>query len=300
MSLHWESYYVDEKDFNYLANYNEPIPVSGDVFCGNVGVELRTFTGKFMLALYDANIKAIRKLNSSNPIFKTMPNRDILLLNDFLSNDEINTVIVDGFFGTGKTAMVCSYLVTGILKELNEGNGIPSVYLTKPHESLGRTYGHLPGELFDKIKEEFMSYFQYFERFGHPHLVDKLLESDRNLLNIMVFEYMRGRDIDEGWVVLDEAQNTSYKEMLAFVSRIGDGAKLVIIGDSSPWQIDKKENTPSNNGLTMIKEVFAGKKYAGIVELRTMKHILRGKRLQDIYEKYSQHGEVIGVGGKVS
>lgn len=95
---------------------------------------------------------------------------------------------------------------------------------------------------------------------------------------------MRGRDIEDGWIVLDEAQNTSNKEMSGFLSRPGDKAKVVVLGDTSPYQIDLKGNSPDSNGLKYAKDVYIGKKYAGYVSLRTRAHILRGNRAKDLYD----------------
>src|SRR5690606_17678083 len=203
------------------------------------------------------------------------------LYNDFLLNENINTIIVDGIFGTGKTSTLCAHL-TPILSKMLRGEGdLQKVYISKPNESLGRGYGYLPGELIDKVTFEFMSYYQYFDRFYQPGFTDKLIS--RDILEIVVFEYLRGRDFESGWVILDEAQNTSVKEMISFLSRVGDNAKLVILGDSSNYQIDKKGNDKDNNGLSFVKEIYKTKKYVGYVELNTANHIIRGQRVKDMY-----------------
>lgn len=290
--MNWARYYVEDHEFRRLVENNEPIPVPNGELEPNSGVEVYSSNG-MLNAVYDAELGAIRKLNGYNPQFTSFPNRDLLLLNDHLLNEHVNTIVVDGFFGTGKTSMVCAHLVEGLLKQMRgEVGGIPVAYLSKPHESLGKTYGHLPGDLFDKTYEEFTSFFQYFDRFGVPYLVDVLMgrrelinssKPEQPLLYVLVFEYLRGRDIDSGWVVLDEAQNTDVKDMSAFISRVGDEAKLIILGDTTPTQIDKKGNTPENNGLTFAKEIFAGKKYAGYVEMQSVKHIIRGQRVKDLF-----------------
>lgn len=285
----WESYEVSKEELEDLINNNQPISVSSDKFSPNIGVEVFSLEGGFYNTIYDANLGALRKINAKNPVFSSMPNRDIMLYNDMLLNPDINTIIVDGFFGTGKTSTVCAHLVTGLMNWMNGKEGISKAYISKPHESLGNSYGHLPGTLEEKTKEEFVSYIQYFERFGQPYLVDSLMYGDKNkgipkMLEIMVFEYLRGRDIDQGWVILDEAQNTSVKEMSAFISRVSDNAKLIIIGDSNFTQLDRKGNTSKKNGLTFAKEVYRNKKYAGIIEMATKKHILRGQRLRDLYD----------------
>jgi len=279
----WQPYFVDETKYKNLMERGVPIEVPSDAFKCNCGVELYSDSGNMSIAVYDDNLKAIRKLRKHNPIFNSIPNRDLILYNDYLLDENITTVIVDGIFGTGKTSTLCSHLVSGLYNFLSGKEGIPKAYISKPHETLGKGYGYLPGDLEDKTLYEFSSYYQYFNRFGQPGLVDKLRNPEFDMLEILVFEYLRGRDIEEGWVILDEAQNTDYKEMISFVSRIGDDAKLIIIGDTSAYQIDKKSNSNEVNGLSFIKNLYVGKSYVGYVELKTPKHILRGQRVRDLY-----------------
>lgn len=279
--MHWRPYQVTEDALEKLCKYNQPIPVANGLFEPNSGVELFTLTGKVYNAIYDPVLGAIRQLNGYNPQFDSMPNRDLLLYNDLLLNPDVNTVIVNGFFGTGKTSIVCSHLVHGLMQRYNGGEGIPAAYLSKPHESLGKSYGHLPGDLMgEKTKHEFKSFTQYFDRFGQPYLADELMSE--NMLHILVFEYLRGIDIERGWVILDEAQNTDKKEIISFISRLEDPVKVIVLGDSSPYQIDKSKNSVSDNGLAFAIEAYRGKKYAGVVELNTEKHILRGRRVKDL------------------
>lgn len=284
----WKQLIVSDSEFRGLVENGTPIEVKD--FYYNCGVEVYSEKGGMINAVYDANIKAIRKINDYNPKFEKSPNRDIALYNDFLLNENINTIIVDGIFGTGKTSTLCAHL-TPILSKMLRGEGdLQKVYISKPHESLGRGYGYLPGELIDKVTFEFMSYYQYLDRFYQPGFTDKLISND--ILEIVVFEYLRGRDFESGWVILDEAQNTSVKEMISFLSRVGDNAKLVILGDSSNYQIDKKGNDKDKNGLTFIKELYKTKKYAGYVELNTVNHILRGQRVKDMYLTLKNGGGV--------
>ena len=276
----WKQHFVSGNDFKRLVENGAPIEVSNSQFCSNCGVELYGENGGMVNAVYDANIGAIRKLNDHNPVFTKSPNRDIALYNDFLLNKDITTIIVDGIFGTGKTSTLCAHLTPVLNKMLRDG-GAEKVYISKPHEILGRGYGYLPGELLEKVEFEFMSYYQYFDKFGQPGLAQKLISYD--ILELLVFEYIRGRDIDSGWVILDEAQNTNKKEMISFLSRVGDDAKLVILGDSSEYQIDKKSNSIEDNGLIFIKNIYMNKKYAGCVEFNSVNHILRGQRVKDMY-----------------
>ena len=302
--MNWETCLVEEWEMESLIKYNHVIEVKGNPLTPNAGVEIHTSTGKRYNAIYDAELKGIRKLNTDNPQFKDMQNRDLVLYNDLLANPSVNTIIVDGFFGTGKTSTVSAHLIHGLEKELRNEEGICKAYISKPHVGIGQGYGYLPGDLHAKTLEEFKSFTQYFDRFGSPGFADMLLmrsveeesrftkqrvadfEEQKGLvapmLEILPFEYLRGRDIPEGWVILDEAQNTNEAEMASFVSRVGDDAKMIILGDSTSTQIDRRGNTSVKNGLAFAKETFADKKYAGYVELQSLSHILRGERVRDL------------------
>ena len=303
--MNWEKYQVEDWELDALIKHNRVIEVNGNPLTPNAGVEITTPTGKRYNAIYDPELRGIRKLNTSNPQFKDMQNRDLVLYNDLLTNPNVTTIIVDGFFGTGKTSTVSSHLVHGLLAELRgESDGIPKAYISKPHVGIGQGYGHLPGDLHDKTLEEFKSFTQYFDRFGSPGLADILMmrsveEEGRfmkeltkdyeakglvsPMLELLPFEYLRGRDIPEGWVILDEAQNTNDAEMASFISRLGDDAKTIILGDSTITQIDRRGNTSQKNGLIFAKEIYKNKKYAGYVEFQTLGHILRGERVRDLF-----------------
>lgn len=298
--MNWKICLVEDHELEMLKQYNEPIELRERDILPNAGVELHTPSGKRYNAVYDGALRKARQLNTYNPQFHAMKNRDLSLYNDHLLNPDVNTIIVDGFFGTGKTSTVCSHLVHGLMKELEQAEkGISKAYIAKPHVGVGDGYGYLPGDLPTKMAEELKSYTQYFNRFAGPGMADffmmrnieesgrmtkeRAADIDEAMLELLPFEYMRGLDIDRGWVVLDEAQNTNIKEMTTFLSRPDDVAKLIITGDTTKTQIDKRGNTPENNGLSFAKEIFHGKRYAAHIELQTLEHIIRGQRVRDLF-----------------
>lgn len=298
--MNWKVVEVELHELEGLKVHNQAIYPKDRDLIPNAGVELRTKDGERLNAIYDGNTRTIRRMNGYNPQFHTMKNRDLELYNDHLLNPDVNTIVVNGFFGTGKTSTVCSHLVPGLEATLEQrSGGIPKAYIAKPHVGAGESYGFLPGDLFDKMEQELKSYTQYFERFGHPGLADilmmrgideqgkmakaKVTPLQSPLLELLPFEYLRGRDVEEGWVILDEAQNTNRKEMTTFMSRPNDAAKMIISGDTTWTQIDRRGNTPENNGLSFAEETFKGKRYAGFVELQSVQHIIRGQRVRDLF-----------------
>ena len=286
--MNWETVQVSEEDFTALKTYNRPIETAGNIK-PHTPVVVDSILGQ-LNAVYDPQV-GIRKINDYNPQFKKSQNRDLALFNDFLSNDSINTVIVDGLFGTGKTSNVMGHVVTGLKTEK-----IKKLILSKPHVPTGSSYGHLPGPLEEKIAYEFKSYYQYFDRFWQVGMAEKLMmdlpifeesmDKKGPQVEAMVFEYLRGLDLeDDTWVILDEAQNTTIQEMVSFISRLNDGVKVIILGDTNPMQIDKHSlRKLENNGLHFLKEGFKNFSNSGTVELKSRSHILRGNRVKHLFD----------------
>lgn len=291
--MSWKVIEVSEQDFLLLKNHNMPIE-NISYLTPNEGVVVQSVSGQQMNAIFDVEV-GIRKINDYNPQFKSSKNRDLARLNDLLSNPKVNQIIIDGFFGTGKTSTVMAHVVEYLKKAKS-----PSVYISKPHVPVGKTYGHLPGELKDKIHFEFRSFYQYIDRFWQKGMADLIISlSDTDTvknsmaykelggihLEALPFEYIRGLDIEKGWVILDESQNTDIQEMVSFVSRNGDGVKLILMGDTSSAQIDRKSVLdPKKNGFSFIKEAYKDKPYSATVNLTTRNHIIRGERVKHLFD----------------
>jgi predicted ribonuclease YlaK len=298
--MSWKTVEVSEQDFLLLKDHNKPIEHINDI-TPNEGVVVQSVAGQQMNAIFEVGV-GIRKINDYNPQFKNSRNRDLARLNDLLNNPKINTIILDGFFGTGKTSNVMSFVVDYLKNDKN-----PSVYISKPHVPVGKSYGHLPGELKDKIHYEFRSYYQYIDRFwqkGMADLIISLSDVDVNKNSMafkelggihfeaLPFEYIRGLDIEKGWVILDESQNTDIQEMVSFVSRDGDDVKLILLGDTHSAQIDRKSVLdPKKNGFAFIKEAYKDKPYSAVVNLTTRNHIIRGDRVKHLYDAISSQNQ---------
>lgn len=291
--MSWKVIEVSEQDFLLLKDHNKPIENISDL-TPNEGVVIQSVAGQQLNAIFDVEV-GVRKINDFNPQFKNSRNRDLARLNDLLRNPKVNQITIDGFFGTGKTSTVMAHLVDYLKNSKN-----PSVYISKPHVPVGKSYGHLPGELKDKIHFEFRSYYQYIDRFWGKGMADAIVSlSDVDVnknsmaykelggihLEALPFEYIRGLDIESGWVILDESQNTDIQEMGSFVSRNGDNVKLILLGDTSSAQTDRKSVLdPKRNGFAFIKEAYKDKPYNANVNLTTRNHIIRGERVKHLYD----------------
>jgi predicted ribonuclease YlaK len=297
--MSWKVLEVSERDFLLLKDHNQPIECNAFMFEGelvrlanNEGVEVISSNGK-LNAIYDCDL-GIRRINDFNPQYSSSRNRDLALYNDLLANPKVNTIIVDGFFGTGKTSNLMAHVVEYLKNERKA-----HVIISKPHVPVGNSYGHLPGELKDKIHFEFKSFYQFIDRFWQEGMAEMLVgtaeipkssllykEVGGIKLEALPFEYIRGLDIEEEcWVILDEAQNTNLQEMITFVSRLGKKAKFVALGDTSSAQIDRKSVVnPEKNGFAFLKEVYKDKSYSGSVNLNSRNHILRGDRVKHLHD----------------
>ena len=150
-------------------------------------------------------------------------------------------VITCGYPGTGKTyvptVMACNAFLKG---------EIDKIFLTRPNVAAGRSLGFRPGDMMEKMAEWFSEIFQIMRHCLTPGFLDVSLK--RKNIEIVPFETMRGRSFRDGVVLLDEAQNTTPKEMKMFVTRIGD-AKVIANGDVLQSDLSQ------TSGLNTVMEI---------------------------------------------
>ena len=169
------------------------------------------------------------------------PNQHVYLQN--VANHDINFGI--GPAGTGKT-----YLAVACAVKALEQEDVRRILLVRPAVEAGEKLGFLPGDLAQKIDPYLRPlYDALYEMLGFER-VTKLME--RNVIEVAPLAYMRGRTLNESFVILDEAQNTTVEQMKMFLTRIGFGSKAVVTGDIT--QIDLPKHTPS--GLRHVIEVL--------------------------------------------
>ena len=149
--------------------------------------------------------------------------------------------------GTGKT-----YLAVACAVDALERNEVRRIILTRPAVEAGEKLGFLPGDLSQKVDPYLRPlYDALFEMLGFEK-VEKLIE--KQIIEIAPLAYMRGRTLNDSFIILDEAQNTTVEQMKMFLTRIGFNSKAVITGD--PSQIDLPRNVKS--GLKSAIEVLQG------------------------------------------
>ncbi|MBQ8623511.1 MAG: PhoH family protein [Oscillospiraceae bacterium] len=180
--------------------------------------------------------------------------------------------------GTGKTFLAVSMAVRAF-----KSHEINKIILTRPAVEAGEKLGFLPGDLQNKVDPYLRPlYDALFEMLGAETFA-KLQE--RGSIEVAPLAYMRGRTLDEAFVILDEAQNTSPEQMKMFLTRLGFNSKMVITGDIT--QIDLPH--PQKSGLVEALKVLKNVGDIGINHF-TEKDVVRHKLVQDIvkaYENYS-------------
>ena len=189
-----------------------------------------------------------------------------------------NTVTLGvGPAGTGKTYLAVAAAVAAFRdKQINR------IILTRPAVEAGERLGFLPGDLQSKVDPYLRPlYDALFDMLG-AETYQKYLE--RGNIEVAPLAYMRGRTLDDSFIILDEAQNTSREQMKMFLTRMGFGSKVVITGDIT--QIDLPGDKPS--GLKEAMKVLRGVEGVGICEL-SQQDVVRHVMVQRIIEAYAKY-----------
>jgi phosphate starvation-inducible PhoH-like protein len=172
------------------------------------------------------------------------PNQKVYLHR--IATHDINFGI--GPAGTGKT-----YLAVASAVEALEQNRVQRLILVRPAVEAGEKLGFLPGDLSQKVDPYLRPlYDALYEMLGFER-VAKLIE--RNVIEVAPLAYMRGRTLNDSFVILDEAQNTSVEQMKMFLTRIGFGSVAVVTGDLTQIDLPKHQKSGLRDALEVLKDV---------------------------------------------
>ena len=184
--------------------------------------------------------------------------------------------------GTGKTYLAIAMAVVAM-----KNKEIERIILTRPAVEAGEKLGFLPGDLAQKVDPYLRPLYDALHDMLGVETYQRLVE--RGAIEVAPLAYMRGRTLNDAFIILDEAQNTTSEQMKMFLTRLGMGSKMVITGDVT--QIDLPVGKRS--GLVEALEVLKGVDDIGIARL-THRDVVRHELVQAIvkaYEKYDQRNE---------
>lgn len=178
--------------------------------------------------------------------------------------------------GTGKTYLAVVLAVTA----LKEGK-VKRIVLTRPAVEAGESLGFLPGDLQEKVDPYLRPLYDALNDVLGPEAVAKSLE--RGLIEVAPLAYMRGRTLEDSFIILDEAQNTTPEQMKMFLTRLGFGAKMVVTGDVT--QIDLPRGKSS--GLVEAERILRSISEIGFIHF-TESDVVRHSLVQKIIMAYDQ------------
>jgi phosphate starvation-inducible PhoH-like protein len=193
--------------------------------------------------------------------------------------EESDIVFGIGPAGTGKT-----YLATAMALNYLYRNLVTRIILTRPAVEAGESLGYLPGNIEEKVNPYLRPlYDSIFDMLG-PEEYFSLME--KNIIEIAPLAFMRGRTLNNSFIILDEAQNTTKEQMKMFLTRLGFGSKMVITGDTT--QSDLPRNKES--GLLHAKRLFSNVAGIKIVEL-SKEDVVRHDLVKEIIRIYEEDEE---------
>ncbi|MEK8129665.1 PhoH family protein [Paenibacillus filicis] len=247
-------YVLTERDVNYALDLSRDMKADQllDLFKGEIAV---THKGK------PIRVKTIGQKQYVNEIKK----KDI--------------VFGIGPAGTGKTYLAV-VLAVAALKEAK----VKRIVLTRPAVEAGESLGFLPGDLQEKVDPYLRPLYDALNDVLGPDQVVKSLE--RGLIEIAPLAYMRGRTLDDSFIILDEAQNTTPEQMKMFLTRLGFGSKMVITGDVT--QIDLPRGKSS--GLVEAQRILGKIEELGFITFAEQ-DVVRHSLVQKIIVAYNEDKE---------
>ncbi|MFD3336560.1 PhoH family protein [Streptomyces sp. NPDC058700] len=196
--------------------------------------------------------------------------------------DKHTIVFGIGPAGTGKTYLAMAKAVQAL-----QSKQVTRIILTRPAVEAGERLGFLPGTLYEKIDPYLRPLYDALHDMLDPDSIPKLMAA--GTIEVAPLAYMRGRTLNDAFIILDEAQNTNPEQMKMFLTRLGFDSKIVITGDVT--QVDLPNGTKS--GLRQVRDILEGVEdvhFSALTSQDVVRHRLVG-RIVDAYEQYDLRTE---------
>ena len=179
--------------------------------------------------------------------------------------------------GTGKT-----YLAVAMAVVAFKNKEVERIILTRPAVEAGEKLGFLPGDLQNKVDPYLRPLYDALQEFFGLETYKQLME--RGAIEVAPLAYMRGRTLNNAFIILDEAQNCSIEQMKMFLTRFGEGSRIVVTGDVTQIDLPKEKMS----GLVHAIRVLDGVEGISVVKL-THKDVVRHELVQRIIQAYERH-----------
>ena len=179
--------------------------------------------------------------------------------------------------GTGKTFLAVALAAAALSRK-----EVSRIILTRPAVEAGERLGFLPGDLMAKIDPYLRPLFDALHDMIDPEKVSQHLE--RGVIEVAPLAFMRGRTLNDSFVILDEAQNTTPEQMKMFLTRLGFGSKMVVAGDVTQVDLPREQQS----GLVVVGDILGSVEGVHFVSLGA-EDVVRHRLVQRIVEAYEEH-----------
>ncbi|MBN1150751.1 PhoH family protein [candidate division WOR-3 bacterium] len=213
----------------------------------------------------------------NTPCMKIFPrsNGQKLYIGEIEKNE---LTICIGPAGTGKTFLAVAKAV-----EMMVENKIKKIILTRPAVEAGENLGYLPGDLIEKVQPYLRPLYDSLEMTLSKEKMKKYI--DFGIIEVAPLAFMRGRTLNEAFIILDEAQNTTHPQLKMFLTRLGRSSKTVVCGD-----ITQSDLITGKPGLVEIRKLLGNIDGIGIIQL-TSKDVVRHRLVKEIIKAYEGFNE---------
>ena len=186
-------------------------------------------------------------------------------------------------FGIGPAGTGKSYLAVALAVQALQAKLVERIILTRPAVEAGERLGFLPGDLMAKVDPYLRPLFDALHDMLEAERVGQYLE--RGVIEVAPLAFMRGRTLNDSFIILDEAQNTTPEQMKMFLTRLGFGSKVVVTGDVTQIDLPKDQRS----GLVVIEEILSDVDDIDFINFGG-EDVVRHKLVQRIVAAYDEHG----------
>ncbi|WP_407081596.1 PhoH family protein [Marinitoga aeolica] len=244
---------------------------------------------QYIVSLYETEKDLIKSNKSDyNKVVNTTVSGLRVQAKTYGQSDYIKTmkendiVFCIGPAGTGKT-----YLAVAMAVEFLKTGRVQRIILTRPAVEAGEKLGFLPGTLYDKVDPYLRPLYDSLMDFISA---DKVIEyKEKGIIEVVPLAYMRGRTLNNAFIILDEAQNSTYYQMKMFLTRIGFNSRAVVTGDTTQIDLENKKDS----GLLIVQHILKNIKGISFIEL-TENDVVRNPLVKEIIKAYDKFERIKG------